>query len=103
MTDAARDPELDAILRALDEEHGTAVGELARQLLDTHGEFTGRAPTDWTAESLERLLLREYPGQVVVAEADVDLVPHAAAALLRALGSTSWPTRPRTSPPRSGT
>jgi hypothetical protein len=86
MTDDARDPELDAILRTLEADHGTAVAEAARQLLDTHGEFTGRAPTDWTAESLERLLLREYPGQVVVAEADVDVVPSAASALLRALG-----------------
>lgn len=86
MTEAARDPELDAILRRLEEGHGPAVGEAARQLLDTHREFVGRAATDWTAESLERLLLWEYPGLVVVAEAEIDVVPPAAAALLRALG-----------------
>lgn len=86
MTDAAPDPELEAILRTLEADHGTAVAEAARQLLDTHGEFTGRTPTDWTAESLERLLLREYPGQVVVAEAEIDVVPPAASALLHALG-----------------
>ncbi len=80
--DAARD----RIVAAFEDAHDRGLGHVAAQVLDFKWGYLDGDLDHWSPEDVEEILLRLYPGKVMLDAAAIADVPAGFAALLRFLG-----------------